>query len=449
MSQSKETNAGQVEPKQHLQTSLIGIESKARRFTDYKFKNLSNMLNQMNLIESWSKVNKRAARGVDKVSAKEFEANLFEEVAILEKELKADAYKARLIRRTYIEKPNGDKRPLGIPVVRDKLLQALCSSILEAIYEPKFYDFRFGYRRDKGAKGAVKHLREQLTFGKYGYVVEADIKGYFQNINHEKLLKMLEHDIADKRFIRLISKWLKAGTLTEENIVEKPHKGTQQGGVISPILANVYLHYILDMWFEKKVKREVEGECMMVAYADDFVCAFRYRRDAVRFMESLEARFKVFGLELAKDKTKMIKFSRFSKDRNEDFDFLGFTFRWKESKKGKDYVTHTSAKKKFRQAVKRMKEWLMKNRHRRLENIINQINSKLRGYYNYYGIRGNSKMLWEMDELINRLLYKWLNKRSQRRSFTWKAYNRMITKKYVLIKPFMESRHEQIVMTFC
>lgn len=449
MSQSKETNAGQVEPKQHLQTSLIGIESKARRFKNYKFKNLSNMLNQINLIESWPKVNKRAARGVDKISAQEFQANLFIEVAKLEEELKAGTYKARYIRRTYIDKPNGDKRPLGIPVVRDKLLQTLCSTILEAIYEPKLYDFRFGYRREKGAKSAVKHLSKELSFGKYGYVVEADIKGYFQNINHEKLIAMLEHDIADKRFIRIIRKWLKAGILTEENIIENPHKGTPQGGVISPILANIYLHYILDMWFEKKVKREAEGESMMVAYADDFVCAFRYRRDAVRFMEELEARFKEFGLELAKEKTKMIKFSRFSKDRNEDFDFLGFTFRWEVSRKGKDYVSHTSAKKKFRQAIKRMKEWLMKNRHRRLENIIKQFNSKLRGYYNYYSVIGNSKMLWQMNELIHRLLFKWLNKRSQRRSFTWKAYKQMITKKYVLIKPFIENRHEQIVMDYC
>lgn len=352
----KETNVGQVEPKQHLQTSLRGIEMKAIRDKDHKFGNLSGMLNQINLMESWQYVNKKAANGIDEVSAEVFEANLFEEVIKLEEELKRGKYHANLIRRTYIEKPNGEKRPLGIPTVRDKLLQALCSKILEAIYEPKFYETRYGYRREKGAKDAVKQLGHELNFGKYGYIVEADIKGYFQNINHEKLIEMLEHDIADRRFIRLIEKWLKAGIMTEENIIEKPHKGTPQGGVISPILANIYLHYILDMWFEETVKSRAEGESMMIAYADDFVCVFRYRSDAEKFMNGLEKRFEKFGLELAKEKTKLIKFSRFSKDRNEDFDFLGFTFRWETSRNGKDIITHKTAKTKFNASVRKMKQ---------------------------------------------------------------------------------------------
>lgn len=356
MNQSKETNDGQVEPKQHLQTSLRGIESKARRDENHRFTDLSRMLSEINLLETWQFINKRAAKGIDQVGAEEFEANLNVEVANLVKELKAETYKAKLVRRTYIEKPNGDKRPLGIPVVRDKLLQTLVSKILEATYEPKFYEFRYGYRREKGAKDAVKHLSEELNFGKYGYVVEADIKGYFQNINHEKLIEMLEHDIADKRFIRLINRWLKAGVMRENNIIEKPHKGTPQGGVISPILANIYLHYILDMWFERKVKPKAKGESMMIAYADDFVCAFRYREDAEKFMKDLEERFKSFGLSLAKEKTKLIKFSRFSKDRNEDFDFLGFTFRWTTSKNGKDIITHTSAKSRFNNSVLKMKQ---------------------------------------------------------------------------------------------
>ncbi|SKC77328.1 reverse transcriptase domain-containing protein [Maledivibacter halophilus] len=277
MNYSKETNAGQVGLEKHLQTSLNSIERKAKYNKNHKFQNIYRLLNKWTLGQSWQYINKRASKGIDKISAKEFEANLTEEVTILEEELKKGSYHTNLVKRTYISKPNGGQRPLGIPTVRDKLLQTTSSKILEAIYEPKFYNTRYGYRKGKGAKEAVKHLSKELNYGKYGYIVEADIKGYFQNIKHEKLKEMLSHDIEDKPFLRLINKWLKAGIMTEENIVKKPHKGTPQGGVISPILANIYLHYVLDIWFEKVVKNHIEGEGMMISYADDFVCAFRYK----------------------------------------------------------------------------------------------------------------------------------------------------------------------------
>ena len=447
MNYSKETNAGQVGPEKHLQTSLNGIERKARYSKDHKFENLYKLLNKWNLGQSWQYINKRAAKGIDKVSAKEFQANLTQEVTMLEEHLKQGTYRANLVRRTYISKPNGGQRPLGIPTVRDKLLQTTCSKILEAIYEPKFYGTRYGYRKGKGAKDAVKHLSKELNFGKYGYIVEADIKGYFENINHEMLLKMLAHDIADKPFIKLIEKWLKAGIMTEENIVEKPHKGTPQGGVISPVLANIYLHYILDMWFERIVKTHVEGESMMIAYADDFVCGFRYKRDAERFMIALEKRFGKFGLELAKEKTKLIKFSRFSKDRNGDFDFLGFTFRWSTSRKGKDLITHTTSKKKFNASAKKIKQWLRENRNCRIRKLIDLLNIKLKGYYNYYGIVGNYKMLEKMDLVIKRLLYKWLNRRSQRRSFNWVDFKKKLRERYPVQRPFIESLNKQMVLT--
>jgi len=360
--------------------------------------------------------------------------------------MRNNAYHANLVKRTYIDKPNGDKRPLGIPTVRDKLLQTTCSKILEAIYEPKFLNTRYGYRRGKGAKNAVKHLSNELNFGKYGYVVEADIKGYFQNINHDILLEMLKHDINDGRFIGLINKWLKAGIMTEGNIIEKPDKGTPQGGVISPILANIYLYYILDLWFEKVVKKHAEGECMMIAYADHFVCAFRYYSDAVRFMKELEERFNKFGLELAKEKTNLIKFSRFSKDRNGSFDFLGFTYRWIVSRKGKDIIRYTTSKKKFKTSVQKIKQWIKENRNKRIRKLIDLLNIKLKGYYNYYGLVGNYKMLDKMDVIVKRLLYKWLNRRSQRRSFNWIEFNDKIRRYYPIQKPFIESLNKQLVM---
>lgn len=445
MDRSKETNAKRVGLEKHLQTSLNDIERKAKYKKDHKFENLYRLLNKWSLGQSWQFINKRVANGVDKVSARDFEANLTEELNVLERALRNGTYRTNLVRRTYISKSNGSQRPLGILTVRDKLLQTTCSKILEAIYEPKFHDFRYGYRRGKGAKDAAKHLGKELNFGKYGYIVEADIKGYFQNINHEHLVAMLSHDIADKSFIKLIKKWLKAGVMTEQNVVEKPYKGTPQGGVISPILANIYLHYILDLWFEKIVKKHLEGESMLLAYADDFVCAFRYRKDAERFLIALEKRLNKFGLELAKNKTKLIKFSRFSKERNGKFDFLGFTFKWKVSLKGKDVITHTTSKKKFNASVQKIKQWIKENRNCRLRKLIDLLNIKLRGYYNYYGVIGNYKMLKRMDAIVKMLLYKWMNRRSQRRSFNWTEFNKKLRRNYPLQKPFIEATNEQMV----
>ena len=439
MHRSQETIARHVGLVKQLQTSLNGIEMKARNNKDHKFENLYGLLNKWNLQQSWKYVNKKASSGVDKRSAKEFGKDLVKESIALETELKNNGYRANLIRRTHIKKSGGKLRPLGIPTVRDKLLQTLCSKILEAIYEPKFSDKRYGYRKGRGAKVAMKHLGKELNFGKYGYVVEADIRSYFENIDHGKLLEMLAHDISDQRFIGLIEKWLKAGILNEENIVERKDKGTPQGGVISPILANIYLHYILDVWFEKVVKKHISGEATMMAYADDFVCAFRYKRDAERFMKALKKRFNKFGLELAEEKTNLIKFSRFSKDRNGSFNFLGFNYKWIVSRKGKDIINTTTSKKKFNASAQKIKQWIKSNRNQRIRKITDSLNKKLKGYYNYYGVIGNRMMLEKMEKIVMKLLYKWLNRRSQRRSFSWKEFNSKIREFYPLQKIFIEN----------
>lgn len=291
MSRLKTTNAGRVGPENHLPTSLSGIERKARQNKNHRFENLYGLLNRYTLGNCWPLINKRAASGIDKITAKQFEKNLADELRQLEEELKANSYKCLAVRETLIPKANGKVRALGIPVVRDKLLQTCCSKILEAIYEPKFIDSRYGYRRKLGVKDAVKHLSHELNFGKYGYVVEADIKGYFDNIEHETLLKMIEHDVADKRFLSLIRKWLKAKIIRQDGTYSLPEKGTPQGGAISPILSNIYIHYVLDLWFEKVVKRHMKSDSLLVGYADDFVCAFRYKEDAEKFMKALKIRF--------------------------------------------------------------------------------------------------------------------------------------------------------------
>lgn len=447
MSRSKETNAGQVGPVKHLQTSLSGIERKAKEDQNHKFENLYGLLNKWNLSTCVDALNRRAATGVDKMDVFIFKKNLTEEVTSLEESLRKKKYRASLVRRTYIRKPDGSNRPLGIPTVRDKLLQSLVSRVLESIYEPRFHDFRYGYRKKRGPKEAVKRLGKELNYGKYGYVVEADIKGYFQNINHKWMVRMLEETISDKAFINLITKWLKAGVMTE-GTVEHPASGTPQGGVISPIVANIYLHYVLDVWFEKVFKKHTEGEAMLLAYADDFVCAFRYKKDAELFVEAMRRRFEKFGLELAESKTRLIEFSRFKQGRNGSFDFLGFTYNWRKSRKGKDIITHTTSKKKFKASVQNLKEWLKSNRNLRMRKMIDMLNGKLRGYYTYYGIIGNYKMLMKMATVVKRLLYKWLNRRSQRRSFTWVELLKKLKITYPLQKPYIERNEIQMEMAY-
>lgn len=443
MHRTKETNTGHVGLGQSLQTSLYGIERKATREKQHRFENLYRLLNRYNLGSAWKHVNKKSAYGIDKQTAKEFEVSLDSEIKELEYQLIKKNYRSKLIKRVYIDKPGGGKRPLGLPVVRDKLLQTLCKKILEAIFEPVFTESRYGYRRNRGAKDAVGQLSRELNFGKYGYVVEADIKSFFDNISHEWLIRMLEVKIADRQFIRLIKKWLKAGVMTEENKVLKPTKGTPQGGVISPVLANIYLHYVLDIWFEKIVKVKAEGRCMIISYADDFVCAFQYKRDAEKFMNSLGERLKKFNLELAMDKTKLIKFTRFKKKESGSFDFLGFTYRWETSRKGKDIITHKTSKKKFMKSVEKMKSWIKEQRNCRLRNIISKLNDKLRGYYNYYGVIGNWNKIQQFHNIVIKLLYKWLNRRSQRRSFNWIQFNEKM-KWYNLQKPFIKKESKQL-----
>jgi len=404
-----------------VQTSLLGIAKKAGSDKRYRFRNLYRELNEELLRDSWRLLRKDAALGVDQVSAAEYEANLEENIHQLVERLKRKSYRARLVRRQYIPKGDGRMRPLGIPATEDKLLQLAVKRLLEAIYEQDFLSCSYGYRPGVGALEAVDRLTVQLQFGGYHHVVEADIKGFFDNLSHEWLMRMLEVRIDDQAILRLIKKWLKAGVLDTDGKVLRPEGGTPQGGVISPILANVYLHYALDLWFEKVFRRGCRGEAFMHRYADDFVCGFGRAEDARLFYGQLEERLRKFGLELAADKTRVIPFSRFRRGET-SFDFLGFEFRWGTDRKGQAHLKRRTSRKKFRNSVKRVAAWCKKNRHRRVKDQFKLLNAKLRGYYNYYGVQGNYASLKEFFDLVQRLHQKWLNRRSQRPSYTWDGY---------------------------
>lgn len=409
-----------------MQTSLLAIANKAKDRKHYRFLNLYRLIDEHLLLECWRDIRKNAAFGVDRVSAEQYGEKLIENIRNLIERLKRKSYRARLVRRHYIPKPDGRMRPLGIPVVEDKLLQLAVTRLLEAIYEQDFLRCSYGYRPNKGALDAVDKLTVKLQFGRYNFVVEADIKGFFDNIDHQRLLELLSLRIADQSLLRLIKKWLKAGVLDTDGKVIHPASGTPQGGIISPLLANVYLHYALDQWFQEVVKVHMRGEACLIRYADDFVCAFEYEEDAKAFFKALGLRLAKYGLQLAADKTRVFHFSRSNEPGLSRFDFLGFEFRWDKDRAGKPHVVRRTSRKKLRNSIASFTQWCKESRNVRLKVLFPQLNRKLRGYYNYYGVTGNAVGLKEFHSRAMETLLKWLNRRSQRRSFNWHGFKDLL-----------------------
>ena len=378
-----------------MSTFLQGIAKKAQEQPKHRFGNLYELLNEAYLRECWCDIRKDAASGVDHVSAEEYEQHLEENIHDLVERLKGKRYRAKRVKRHYIPKGDGHRRPLGIPAVEDKLLQRAVARILEAIYEQDFLRCSYGYRPKVGALDAVDKLTIKLQFGQYHFVVEADIKGFFDNIQHDWLIRMLEERLEDDALLRLIRKWLKAGVFDTDGQGIHPVTGIPQGGVISPILANVYLHYALDLWFQKVVKPRCRGEACLIRYADDFVAAFQYQEEADRFYQEL-------GPRLGRD---MLYILDEPTDRG-----------------GKPHLKRRTARKKLRNSLKRFTAWCRETCRSRVRDVFRDLNVKLRGYYRYYGVHGNSPSLQQFFRHAMRILFKWLNRRSQRRSYTWTGF---------------------------
>ena len=334
----------------------------------------------------------------------------------------------------YIPKANGKVRGIAIANYEDKIVQLAIKKIIEAIYEPKFLNCMYGFRPKRGCHDATKELAHILYSGTYKYVVEADIKGFFDNINHKWLMRCLEQHIKDTNMLRLINRYLKAGII-EKEVYIKSEEGTPQGGILSPVLANIYMHYVLSLWFKIRIQDRFLGESRIIIYADDFVCCFQRKGNAEQFMkELLPKRLEKFGLELAEEKTKLIKFDRNNPRNSKTFDFLGFTYYIGKSTKGFYIPKVKTSKKKYRDKLKEYNNWLKQNRNLKAKEIIRKTNEKLRGHYHYFGVSFNMRMLKRYVYEIEKSLVKWLNRRSQKNSYTFDQFKEMM-KIYPLEKP--------------
>lgn len=331
-----------------------------------------------------------------------------------------------------------------MPALEDKLVQGACAKLLTAIYEADFLSCSYGYRPGRGPLDAVRELTFDLQYGRYGYLVEADVQGFFDHLDHDKLVKMLSLRINDRAFTQLIRKWLKAGILETDGQVMYPDTGTPQGGSISPVLANVYLHYALDLWFERVVKPRLAGEALLYRFADDWVCAFRYQEDAERFYRVLPKRLEKFNLEVAPEKTRLVRFSRFHPSRKRRFTFLGFEFYWNKDRQGVPRVQRRTARKKLHAACRRIKEWIRVHRHLPGKAFFQRLNIRLQGHYNYYGVRGNSRSLYRFYQWAIACTFKWLNRRSQRRSYPWARFTRLLDLVPIAVPCITEVRRRRV-----
>ena len=414
-------------------TKLALISERARKEPKYQFTSLAHLLNERFLKECYYSLGRDRASGIDGVSWKEYGKHLDENLNNLVTRMKAKRYKPLPAKRVYIPKNEHEKRPLGLPSLEDKIVQKGISHILEAIYEADFSDCSYGFRPNRNCHQAINAVDKTIMTKPINYVIEADIKGYFDNVSHEWMMEFLKVRIKDPSFLLLIRRFLKAGYFEAGKIIAI-EQGTPQGGNLSPMLSNIFLHYVLDLWFEKKVKPQVRGACYLVRYADDFICMVQYKDDAQRIEQALRERFAKFDLELHSEKTRVISFGRYEREnakrqnrRTNTFNFLGFTHYCDISRRGKYIVGRKTSRKKFRMKCKDMNNWLRKIRNfKKAKEWWPVLQAKLRGHYQYYGVSGNMRSLRRFYLLTKRMTLKWLNRRSQRKSFSRERFEKYL-----------------------
>ena len=406
-----------------MQTKLNLITEHTIKDKDFKFTSLAHLLNEISLKECFHMLKKNKSPGQDKVTYEEYGMYLVTNIQKLVKRMKAGKYYPQPVRRVYISKGEGKKRPLGIPALEDKIVQMGITRILNSIFEPNFLDCSYGFRTGKSCHQALKQLDNSIMTKPVSYLIDADIRNFFDNVDHDWMMKMLGEKIADKNLLKIIKKFLKAGVMEADKLY-KTKEGTPQGGILSPTLSNIYLHYILDLWMEKIVKRDTSGYVELLRYCDDFVILVQYKNEAEKILKELEERLNKFGLDLSKEKTRLIEFGRYAKDKKPDtFDFLGFTHFCDKTRNGSFKVGRKTRRKKFNLSLKKMNSWLKAIRNRVKTRVWWKIvSAKLRGHFEYYGISGNYTAIKDFYQLTLRLIFKWINRRSQKKSMNWKQF---------------------------
>ena len=393
-----------------------------------KVQNLMYLVNERTLLEEHRKQSRKKATGIDGVNKTTYDVHAAASIHDLVERMKRFQYRPLPVRRTYIPKANGKLRPLGIPAYEDRLVQGVMAKILSEVYEARFLECSYGFRPGRSCHDVVRLINRTVMNNKVNYVLEADIKGFFDHVNHDWLMKFLEHDIQDKKFLRYVKRFLIAGIM-EDGKRTASDRGTPQGGQISPVLANVYLHYVLDLWVEKAVKPKARGEVHYVRYADDFLMLFQYESDARAVMEVLKERLGKFSLEVAEDKTRILPIGRF-KGTKENFDFLGFTFYNTQTRGGKYRLGIQTSKKKLKNKRQAAKAWLKKQKNKPIDSTLKTLALVMRGHCNYYGISGNSKDIRSFHLYLITSTYRMLTRRSQKSKLTWEKFGR-IWKEYV------------------
>jgi RNA-directed DNA polymerase len=428
-----------------VSTKMEQIALNAKRLPDVSFTSLSYHIDLMWLNESRKAVKADVATGVDKVTAAEYEEHLEQNLKTLMERFKSGRYKAPPVRRVYIPKDGKRKemRSLGIPTYEDKVLQKAVAWVMEPIYEQDFYDCSYGFRPNRSCHDALRAIWKGLMNMRGGWIIDLDIRKFFDTIQWKHLQEVIRLRVRDGVIIRTIGKWMNAGIM-EEGKISKPEAGTPQGGVISPLLANIFLHEVMDKWLHETVFPLLKGRVFEVRYADDVVICFENKEDALRVLKVLPKRLQKYGLEMHPDKTRLVEFKQpgyggknyKQKNRPDTFDFLGFTHFWKKSRKGRPAIGKKTIRSRLTRALRRMTEWCKENRHQKIELQHQILCSKLRGHYNYYGVNGNYGMLAKYLMNVERIWRKWLDRRERTRNLFWKKMKKILGR-YPLPKPYI------------
>lgn len=420
-----------------MSTVELQIAERAMKFKGEALHSLYPFIDATMLQESYKRLNKQSAKGVDGKTWQQYGLELPERQDRLLEEFRTGRYKAPAIRRVYIPKDKQSRRPLGIPTIEDKVMQESVRRVLNPIYEEDFKPFSYGFRSGRSAHQAIEYLFKEVSFGKMHYIIDADIKNYFGEINHGMLRDFLDKRVKDGVIRRMIDKWLKAGIMESGNI-SYPKEGTPQGSVISPLLSNIYLHYVLDEWFSEQIQPLLKGKSFIVRYADDFVLGFTDKSDAERVMAVLPKRFAKYGLTLHAEKTKLIDLNSKRGGDGRSFDFLGFTHFLSKSLKGNLVLKRKTSTKRLTRAILNVSSYIQKNRHMKLRDLIAALNVKLRGHYSYYGVTFNSLSLERFYKAVRFLLFKWLNRRGGKVNLNWNRFADHVDKWTPLLRPIIK-----------